>query len=102
MSSSGTVSITPLKPITAPLVTGDTLTIGMGGLAVLKVSDGTELILGSTTNTSTLNMMDLSTKDDTGLLTHVRLLLSSGEVTAKAPKLRTVGTDRSDLEIESG
>jgi hypothetical protein len=29
-SSSGAVSITPTKPITAPLVTGDTLTVGTG------------------------------------------------------------------------
>jgi hypothetical protein len=49
-----------------------------------------------------LVMQELSLKDDSGLLTRVRLLLSSGEIVTKAPKLRTESGNRSDFEIETG
>lgn len=102
VESSGSVVITPNKALTAPLTAGDTLTVSAGGLALLKVSDGTELIVGSTATESKFSLSAMELKDDTGLLTKVRGLLATGEVVAKAPKLRDVNGDRSDLEIETG
>lgn len=66
------------------------------------MSDGTELIVGSTSAETRLELRNLALKDESGLLTHVRAVLGSGEVLAKAPKLRESGSDRSDLEIETG
>lgn len=102
VESSGSVTITPSKALTAPIMTGDTLTVSAGGLALLKVSDGTELIVGSTTSESKFSLSSMELKDDSGLLTKVRGMLATGEVVAKAPKLRDVNGDRSDLEIETG
>lgn len=68
----------------------------------MKISDGTELIVGSTSSETHLELRNLALKDESGLLTQVRAVLGSGEVLAKAPKLRESGSDRSDLEIETG
>lgn len=40
-------------------------------------------------------------KDDAGLLTHVRLALTSGEMWTQAPKLREFDGNRSDFEVET-
>ncbi len=102
VESSGAIAINPTKELTSPMIVGDTLTVGTGGIAILKVSDGTELIIGSNTNESRFTFSSMELKDDTGLLTKVRGILAMGEVVAKAPKLRTVTGNRSDLEIETG
>ncbi len=102
VESSGAVAISPAKALTTPLTVGDTLTVGTGGIAILKVSDGTELIVGSTASESRFSFSSLDLKDDTGLFTKVRGILAIGEVVAKAPKLRTIDGNRSDLEIETG
>jgi ferric-dicitrate binding protein FerR (iron transport regulator) len=102
VSASGAVSINPTKSLTSLLVLGDELTVGTGGLASIKISDGTELSLGSPTNVSVLKISELQIKDDRGLFTRVRLILSSGQVGARVPELRVRDGNRSDLEIESG
>ena len=102
VSSSGSIIINPSKSLTDLLVLGDELTVGTGGLASIKISDGTELSLGSPTNASVLKMSELRVKDDRGLFTRVRLILSSGQVAARVPELRVRDGDRSDLEIETG
>ena len=102
VSASGAVSINPTKSLTSLLVLGDELTVGTGGLASIKISDGTEISLGSPTNVSVLKINELQVKDDRGLFTRVRLILSSGQVGARVPELRVRDGNRSDLEIESG
>jgi hypothetical protein len=102
VSSSGSVSINSSKSLTSLLTIGDVLTVGVGGLASIKVSDGTELSLGSLTDTTVLKISELQVKDDRGLFTRVRLMLSSGQVSARVPELRVRDGERSDLEIESG
>jgi prepilin-type N-terminal cleavage/methylation domain-containing protein len=102
VSSSGSVTINPVKSLWDLLVLGDEVVVGTGGLASIKVSDGTELSLGSNTNASVLKMSELQIKDDRWLFTRVRLLLSSGEVVARVPELRVRDGNRSDLEIETG
>lgn len=101
IESSGSVAITPNKSLTGPLGVNDTITVGTGGLAVLKVSDGTELIVGSTASESKLSLTSLELKDDSGLFTKVRGMLAVGEVVAKAPKLRNIGGANSELEIQT-
>lgn len=68
----------------------------------MKVSDGTELIVGSTESESKLSLTSLELKDDSGLFTKVRGMLAVGEVVAKAPKLRNIGGTHSELEIQTG
>lgn len=102
VESSGAITISPTKTLIDPIEAGDNIDVGTWGLAVIKVSDGTELILGSETTSSSFSFNTLDNKDDTGLLTQVRWLLSAGEVVAKAPKLRTIDGNRSDLEIQTG
>ncbi|MFZ4462065.1 MAG: prepilin-type N-terminal cleavage/methylation domain-containing protein [Patescibacteria group bacterium] len=45
MTYTGTVSITPAKVLTASLVAGDEVHVNAGGLASIKLSDGSEITL---------------------------------------------------------
>ncbi len=101
VSSTGTITRTPVKPLSDVLVTGDRVSVSPGGLARIKSSDGSELLLGSETLPTEVNLSDLSLKDESGLLTRMRLVLTSGEIWIQAPKLREYGGERSDLELET-
>ncbi|MDQ1344172.1 MAG: hypothetical protein QG650_892 [Patescibacteria group bacterium] len=101
-SYSGNVTINPIKSLTGELSEGDSISVPTGGYAVLNVSDGSEVRIGMATAASELKLENLSSKDSKGFLTKVRFALNSGEVWAKAPKLREDRSDRSELEIVSG
>ena len=97
----GAVSISPAKALTATLTTGDEIHVAAGGLVKIRISDGSEITIGNPTNESVLKISELKMKDDTGLLTRVRLLLYSGEIWTQAPKLRDQNGERSDFEVET-
>jgi hypothetical protein len=54
---------------------GDILTVGTGSTATIKISDGTEAVIGSDSNETIVTLSELALKDDTGLLTRVKLSL---------------------------
>lgn len=100
-SYQGSVTVEPAKSLTGKLSEDDVIKIPAGGFVVVHVSDGTEVRIGSNLVASEAKFQELARKDDKKFLTKVRLALSSGEIWAKAPKLRTDRGDSSELEIVS-
>ncbi len=73
----GAVTITPTKDLTASIVAGDEIKVAAGGIANIKISDGSEITLGNPTSDSVLKISELKMKDDDGLFTRARLILAS-------------------------
>jgi hypothetical protein len=99
--SSGSLTRTPAKPMTARFITGESLTVPAGGEALIKLSDGSQLVVGHPSQSSTLSFSGLTYKDDTGLLTQVKLLLTGGQAWVAAPTLRSRDGNTSEFEIET-
>lgn len=110
-SYSGTLSLTNSKGIstifnsplsfTGELNSGDTITVAMNSTALLHISDGSELSLGSTTSQTILSLNTLEYSDDNNLASRVALFLKSGEVWTEAPHLRMEADSNSDFSIKT-
>ncbi|PIQ42153.1 hypothetical protein COW06_00615 [Candidatus Gracilibacteria bacterium CG12_big_fil_rev_8_21_14_0_65_38_15] len=104
-SYSGTVKVTDdtgaSLSLTGELNSGDTITVATGSTALLHISDGSELSLGSTTSETILELTSLKYSDDNNLASKVQLLLSLGEVWTEAPHLRTETDSESDFSIQT-
>ena len=87
--------------MTASFTTGESLTVPAGGEALVKLSDGSQLVVGHPTQSSTLSFSGLTYKDDKGLLTQVKLLLTGGQAWVAAPTLRSRDGNMSEFEIET-
>ena len=87
--------------LTGELNSGDTIIVGTGSTALLHISDGSELSLGSTTSETKLELSTLVYNDDNNLASKVSLLLSLGEVWVEAPHLRTETNSASDFSIQT-
>ncbi|MCK9272255.1 FecR family protein [Candidatus Gracilibacteria bacterium] len=66
---------------------GNIVKVPIGGIAIINLSDGTELRLGSDSEESILDFSELEYTDDSNLFTKVMLNLSLGEIWVKAPEL---------------
>lgn len=80
-------------------MTGDCIQVGTGSTALLHISDGSELSLGSTGSVTILELKDLRYKDSEDPVTSVLLKLMSGEVWAEAPRLRKINENESEMQI---
>jgi FecR protein. len=104
-SSSGTVTLKNSTgnalSLTGELNSGDTITVATGSIALLHISDGSELSLGSTTSQTVLALSSLSYSDDNNLTSKVALYLKSGEVWTEAPHLRTEADSASNFSIHT-
>lgn len=87
--------------LTGELNAGDIISVGTGSKALLHISDGSELSLGSTTSETKLALSTLVYNDDHNLASKVSLLLSLGEVWVEAPHLRTETDSVSDFSIQT-
>lgn len=87
--------------LTGELNSGDSITVATGATALLHISDGSELSLGSTTTQTQLALSTLVYNDDNNLASKVSLLLSLGEVWVEAPHLRTETDSASDFSIQT-
>ncbi len=87
--------------LTGELNSGDSITVATGATALLHISDGSELSLGSTTTQTQLALSTLVYNDDNNLASKVSLLLSLGEVWVEAPHLRTETDSVSDFSIQT-
>lgn len=74
-SWSGTVSIVPVKTLTGELTEGDSIVVPTGGFAILSLSDGSEVRVGSDASSSELKLENLEYAGTKGLFTKVRLAL---------------------------
>jgi len=100
-SYSGTVAVTNGLSLTGELNSGDTVTVSTGSTALLHISDGSELSLGSTTSQTELQLSTLAYSDDNNLASKVALWLKSGEVWTEAPHLRTELDSSSEFSIQT-
>ena len=109
-SYSGTVTLTgsvnvkldtPSQTFTGELHSGDTIIVATGSTALLHISDGSELSLGSSTTQTELKLDTLEYSDDNNLASKVKLLLSLGEVWVEAPRLRTESDSASDFSLQT-
>ena len=66
-------------------------------MAILHISDGSELTLGSQTQSTVLNFETLEYKDDSNLFSRIGLFLRSGETVVKVPDLHAT----SDYSVRS-
>lgn len=87
--------------LTGVLNTWDTITIATGSTALLHISDGSELSLGSTASQTELSLKSLAYSDDNNLVSKVSLFLGLGEVWVEAPHLRTETDSASDFSIQT-
>lgn len=87
--------------LTGELNSGDIISVGTGSTALLHISDGSEISLGSTTSETKLELSTLVYTDDHNLVSKVSLLLSLGEVWVEAPHLRTEMDSISDFSIQT-
>ena len=89
------------RSLTGELNSGDKIVIATGSTALLHISDGSELSLGSTSSETSLTLSSLTYADDNNLASRVSLLLSLGEVWTEAPRLRTETDSASDFSIQT-
>lgn len=85
--------------LTGELMTGDVVRVATGSTALLHISDGSELSLGSTGSTTILELKDLRYKESDNLVTKILLHLSAGEVWSEAPRLRAIDENESEMQI---
>gem|GEM_PF-5963077 len=98
--ASGTCpQVSPALSLTGELMTGDCIGVGTGSHALLHISDGSELSLGSTGSVTVLELKDLRYKDSEDPVTSVLLKLISGEVWSEAPRLRKIDENESEMQI---
>jgi ferric-dicitrate binding protein FerR (iron transport regulator) len=104
-SYSGTIAVVNSAgntlSLTGELSSGDTISVGTGSTALLHISDGSELSLGSAMSETKLELSTLTYNDDNNLASKVSLLLSLGEVWVEAPHLRTETDSTSDLSVQT-
>lgn len=86
---------------TGELNSGDTVIVDTGSTALVHLSDGSELSLGSTASQTVLNLKSLAYGDEANLASKVSLYLSLGEVWTEAPHLRTESDSPSDFSIQT-
>ncbi|MDD2891352.1 MAG: FISUMP domain-containing protein [Candidatus Gracilibacteria bacterium] len=100
-SYSGTVTLHSSLSLTGELNSGDVITVATGSTALLHISDGSELSLGSTESQTELSLSSLKYNDDNNLASRVVLILTSGEVWTEAPHYRTEMDSPSDFSIQT-
>ncbi|MBP7806553.1 FecR domain-containing protein [Candidatus Gracilibacteria bacterium] len=103
ISLSGAINLTLNSPtsFTGELNSGDKITLGTGSTALLHISDGSELSLGSTGSQTILDLTTLAYSDEHSLASKVILYLSYGETWIEAPHLRTETDSQSDFSIST-
>ena len=87
--------------LTGELNAQDTVIVGTGSRAVLHLSDGSQLTLGSDTSVTVLDLNTLEYSTDNNLSTKISLLLRSGEVWSQSPRLRTSTGSASEFSIQT-
>ena len=97
----GNTSYTSPLTFTGELNSGDKITVATGSTALIHISDGSELSLGSTTSETILSLDSLTYNDDNNLASRVSLFLSLGEIWVEAPHLRTETDSESDFRIQT-
>lgn len=100
-SGSVVISSDPTRSLTGELNSGDTILLSTGSTALLHISDGSELSLGSTTGQTELLLNTLEYNDDNNLVSKVALWLKSGEIWTEAPHLRSETDSASDFSIQT-
>ena len=99
--SVGIRTFTGSQVFTGELNSGDTIIVESGSTALVHVSDGSELSLGSSVSQTILNLKSLTYGDDANLASRVSLYLSLGEIWTEAPHLRTEAGSASDFNVQT-
>ncbi|MDD5377406.1 MAG: FecR domain-containing protein [Candidatus Gracilibacteria bacterium] len=92
---------TLVSSFTGELNSGDSVILSTGSTALLHISDGSELSLGSATSQTELSLDTLAYNGDNNLASKVALYLKSGEVWTEAPHLRSEADSASDFSIQT-
>jgi hypothetical protein len=100
-SGSVTINADSTRSLTGELNSGDRVTVATGATALLHISDGSELSLGSSGSQTQLSLSSLTYSTENNLASKVSLFLSLGEVWVEAPHLRTETDSASDFSIQT-